>query len=139
MSRVTHEPFIRFWALCATHCNTLHQTGTHCNTGEERRANKRARSKYSNKSFYDILRASQWLPHPFTTFDALQRYLMAQWVPCVTALALYCIFQVDIATHTATHTATHCNTHCNTDCNTHCNTCAQAAFDGALGGVCDVF
>ena len=36
---------------------------------------------------------AQWLPAPFTTFDALQRYLMAQWVPCIIALALYCFFQ----------------------------------------------
>jgi hypothetical protein len=53
----------------------------------------RLRRKDKGKSLYDILRASQWLPHPFTTFDGLQRYLMAQWVPCFLALGVYCVFQ----------------------------------------------
>ena len=55
--------------------------------------NSRWRRGFHNKSLYDILRMSQWLPHPFSTFDALQRYLMAQWLPCISALALYVIFQ----------------------------------------------
>ena len=49
---------------------------------------------HGSRTLYNILRTSQWLPHPFTTFDALQQYLMAQWLPCICALALYVMFQV---------------------------------------------
>ena len=51
---------------------------------------------HGSRTLYNILRTSQWLPHPFTTFDALQQYLMAQWLPCICALALYVMFQVRV-------------------------------------------
>jgi len=59
----------------------------------KREAREKLRRLEAMQSMYDVLRRSQWLPHPFTTYDALQRYLMAQWVPCIIALVLYFVFQ----------------------------------------------